>query len=574
MLSKFKSIRILISTVTVLILVVSITVSFLTTRADSFKSTEDNLQSRIRDKLNFIQGATEQFLELGLTERVGQIISSISSEPDLVFISIANKKGVVIASNQVTEVNQSWKDLDKNLNDQEIRKVIEGKRTSILFNKEDGVVDGYISICGKAGESFLRQKNCGFAVYRVNLAYHYKNAERVLIDETKLFATGTIIAIVVILLLMEFVINRPAIRIINTLQMFNSGDHKARIKTVGDNEITRVSHSVNEVLDEVVSNEAAILDREERLRAVIETTLDAIITINSKGIIESINPAVEEHLGYNEKDLLGENIKKIMPAPYRDKHDQYLEHYHQTGDVNVIGNQREVVALTKSGDEVPVELSVTEMNINGDVFFTGVLRDISERVQLREAMRSINEELFTSNLALKDKTRSDPLTGLANRGFFDETISAEISRAIRQSLPLSLIMLDVDHFKLYNDHYGHQQGDECLKQVANAMKNCFMRSGELTARYGGEEFVVILPMIDSDKAKIFAEKLKKAIWDLNLPHADSKTSDRVTVSLGVTTLESASSIITEREMIESADKALYKAKESGRNRVCDTVISN
>lgn len=573
--AELKSIRVYITTIIIVILTISIAISFFIARTEVFESAEKDLQGRIRDKLNFIQGATEQFLELGITERIRQIVSSISSEPDLIFISIVNKNGVVISSSYVSDVGKSWNELNKRLDKQEIRKVTEEKSTSILLNKEDGIVDGYISICGKANESFLRQKNCGFAVYRANLAYHYNKAESGLVHETKLFSSGTIIAVVVILLLMEFIINRPAIRIINTLRLFNSGKHTARIKITGDNEISRISESINDVLEEVVSNEKAIRDREERLRAVIETTIDAIITINRNGIIESINPAVEQHLGYNEKDLLGENIKKIMPAPYHDNHDQYLENYHQTGRANVIGNQREVMALTKSGIEIPVELSVTETNINGEVIYTGVLRDISERVQLREAMKKINQELFSSNLELKSKNRIDSLTGLANRGYFDGTLSSEIRRAIRQSQPLSLMMIDIDHFKLYNDHYGHQQGDECLKQVADTMKSCFMRSGELAARYGGEEFAVILPVTDCDQAIKSAEKLNKAIYDLNLEHAGSKTCVRVTVSVGVTTLLVRSSdMVTEREIIESADRALYQAKEQGRNRACDTTITN
>ena len=572
---RIKSIRGLISVVTILMMVTAISVSYIASRADAINYTDINLKNRIRDKLNFIQGTAEEFINLGMNQQLEQIISSIASEPDLDFIIIIDNNDKIIASNHVTQVGQLWHNLKNRLNEKKIYSVKRNRNILIEISKEKKYIESYISICGKTDKHHLRQSNCGFAAYRINLEYHYKNTERVLINKTIFFSSGIVITVITILLLMEFVINRPAIRIITTLREFNTGDHKKRIPLKGDNEISKISNSINEVLDKVVINEMALIDKEERLRAVIETSLDAIITINKNGLIESINPAVERLIGYNQDDLLGRNVKKIMPNPYHDQHDQYISNYHQTGKKNVIGNQREVVALTKAGNEIPVELSVTEINLNGEVFFTGVLRDISERIQLREAMKEINETLFTSNLALKNKSRTDSLTGLANRGYFDEIMSAEIRRAVREQLPLSLIMIDVDHFKLYNDFYGHQQGDDCLRQISKAMKESFLRSGELPARYGGEEFCVILPGNDSNQARVLAEKLNKVIWDLNMPHAESKTSDRVTISVGVATLQvSSTSEISAKDIIEPADKALYEAKTTGRNKVISTIITN
>ena len=574
-LSHIKSIRGLVSVVTIVMMVSTISISFIASRTAALKHTDNNLKNRIRDKLNFIQGTAEQYIDLGMSQQLGKIISSIASEPDLDFILIIDKNGKILASNHITEVNQLWKDSKNKLDQNKINTVKRNIKTLIEINKQNKYIESYINICGKTDERLLRQRNCGFVAYRINLAYHYNNTDRVLINKTIFFATGIIVTVITILLLMELVINKPAIRIVTALQSFNTGNHKTRIQLKGENEITEISSSINEVLDEVVKNEEALIDREERLRAVIETSLDAILTINKKGIIQSINPAVEKHLGYSAIDLLDKNIKTIMPNPYHDQHDQYISTYFKTGKKNVIGSQREVVALTKAGNEVPVELSVTKMNINGEIFFTGVLRDISERIQLRDAMKKINETLFTSNLSLKNKNRTDSLTGLANRGYFDEIMSTEIRRAVREQLPLSLIMIDVDHFKLYNDFYGHQQGDECLIKISNAMKNCFLRSGELAARYGGEEFCVILSGIDSEQARGQAEKLNKLIWDMNLPHAESKTTDRVTISVGVSTLQvSSTSEISAKEIIEPADKALYKAKTSGRNKVCSTTITN
>ncbi len=190
-------------------------------------------------------------------------------------------------------------------------------------------------------------------------------------------------------------------------------------------------------------------------------------------------------------------------------------------------------------------------------------------------MSKSNSDLRVHNQALQRKSRTDPLTGIANRGHFDETLGIEIRRAIRQGEPLSLILLDVDFFKPYNDCYGHTQGDKCLQQIASALSECFQRAGELAARYGGEEFGVIIPGAGEQAACKLADEFRQAIWRTELPHEKSPIADRITVSVGIATLTPVSDrLITEEEVIDSADRSLYQAKLSGRNRVCSRSLNN
>lgn len=168
---------------------------------------------------------------------------------------------------------------------------------------------------------------------------------------------------------------------------------------------------------------------------------------------------------------------------------------------------------------------------------------------------------------LKENSMVDGLTGIPNRRRFDEALSTEWNRAVRYGSSLSLVMFDIDHFKLYNDTYGHLEGDECLKVVAKAAAGVPKRSTDIVARWGGEEFVCLLPDTDVEMAGRIAEEVRKTIEDLAIPHTSSLISDRVTVSVGVTT------IIPDNNrkpmvLMEQADKALYQAKQSGRNRVC------
>ncbi|AWJ90840.1 diguanylate cyclase response regulator [Azospirillum baldaniorum] len=168
---------------------------------------------------------------------------------------------------------------------------------------------------------------------------------------------------------------------------------------------------------------------------------------------------------------------------------------------------------------------------------------------------------------LRTLSFADGLTGIANRRRFDEVLLREWRRCGRVQLPLSLIMLDVDQFKPYNDHYGHQAGDECLRAVAQLLAEQMMRPGDLIARYGGEEFVCLLPETDEGGAVQVAERLRETVADRRLPHAVSHVADHVTISLGVATARPTLDDTPDR-LTQLADGLLYEAKRAGRNRVC------
>jgi two-component system chemotaxis family response regulator WspR len=193
-----------------------------------------------------------------------------------------------------------------------------------------------------------------------------------------------------------------------------------------------------------------------------------------------------------------------------------------------------------------------------------------ERDAAFHALREMQKQLEESNRELQRLSSLDGLTGLANRRHFDEELEKEWRRAQRADLPLSLILIDIDHFKLYNDTYGHLAGDECLQQVARALKETIVRPADLIARYGGEEFVVILPETRAEGACVVAENLRKNITALQRAHSASATSEHVSISLGVAEADFASMTCLE-DLIERADKGLYDAKESGRN--CHQVAS-
>lgn len=187
----------------------------------------------------------------------------------------------------------------------------------------------------------------------------------------------------------------------------------------------------------------------------------------------------------------------------------------------------------------------------------------AQLIKARDAMIDLNRTLERLSL-------QDALTELANRRNFDITLEEEFSRAIRNASSLALIMIDVDHFKQYNDLYGHAAGDECLRKISQAVKSCQNRAGDLTARYGGEELAVILPTTDVEGAILIAEKIRQAIHNLGIAHSGNE-SGIVTVSAGVDAVTPVRNLHNPVELIEAADNALYAAKKSGRDRVCSNL---
>ncbi len=177
--------------------------------------------------------------------------------------------------------------------------------------------------------------------------------------------------------------------------------------------------------------------------------------------------------------------------------------------------------------------------------------------------RRQNEELMRLSF-------EDGLTGLANRRQFDASLALELARAARSQTPISLLMIDIDHFKALNDALGHQQGDGCLVRVAAALRSASVRAGDLIARYGGEEFGVILPMSDEKAAFATAERMRAAVHDLAVDHPTSGCCRYVTISIGAATLLPDRSV-SPKTMIALADEALYYSKQNGRNRTTCSV---
>lgn len=286
---------------------------------------------------------------------------------------------------------------------------------------------------------------------------------------------------------------------------------------------------------------------QNQLQSVIQNVMDGIITISESGDIEAFNPAAEDIFGYVQQEVLGKNLKMLMPEPDRSAHDRYLSRYLQTGQARIIGVRgREVTGLRKSGESFPMELSVSEMVLGGHRYFIGIARDITERKRAESKIAHL--------------AHYDYLTDLPNRALLLDVLNHSLALAVRNKIKVAVLFLDLDGFKHINDTLGHDAGDLLLKGVAARLKKS-IRNSDTVARVGGDEFIVVLDNIGTDEdVPHVANKIISALSDAfdlkGLP-------GRVGASIGISVFpdDSDNSV----QLVKQADQAMYLAKQSGKN---------
>ncbi len=236
------------------------------------------------------------------------------------------------------------------------------------------------------------------------------------------------------------------------------------------------------------------------------------------------------------------------------------------------GDWTPIIFLSSLGEDSHIEQGIAAggddylLKPISEIVLGAKIRAMQRIVQMRASLIALTRKLDAANQELIRLSSSDGLTGVANRRFFDETISIEWRRARRNGSYLTLLMCDVDAFKPFNDTYGHLAGDDCLRQVAAAIRKNMQRPSDSVARYGGEEFAVILPETPAGGGLMVAEKIRHAIRELNIPHAGSPFG-RVTMSIGIAATIPGHDSQSD-ELVHAADQALYRAKRDGRDRVC------
>ncbi len=286
----------------------------------------------------------------------------------------------------------------------------------------------------------------------------------------------------------------------------------------------------------------------------VEKLADMVIWLDESGRYVFVNPAATKMLGYSVEELSHLHVCDIDPSFDTER---WRTHWQDVIERKTF--KIETVNISKQGREIPIEVTVNHVQFEGRDFNCSIVRDISERKRIESELRSLNDKIYRLSV-------TDALTDLSNRRHFDLTLENELARHARSGSPLSLILLDVDAFKKFNDTYGHVQGDQALQHVAAALRQTSSCPSETLARYGGEEFAIILPETDLNVASDWAERGRVSIEKMAVPHLDSPVDLHITASFGVMTFGNCRNI-SSLEVLRSVDSALYEAKRLGRNRV-------
>lgn len=317
---------------------------------------------------------------------------------------------------------------------------------------------------------------------------------------------------------------------------------------------------------------------QRQLELILNHASEGIYGIDMEGNTTFVNNAAAQMVGLSMADMTNISNHDVVHHHYPDGSPYPVDAcpiYATIGDGIPRHGDDEYFWRT-DGSCFPIEYFVSPIFNNGKqegAVITFI--DITERkalegelehyrTNLEALVQEKTQDLENANRQLLQLSRLDGLTGIANRRTFDETLDQEIRRANRNNQACGLAMIDIDFFKDYNDHYGHIEGDNSLKQVAQALRSLFPRAGDLVARYGGEEFVLILPQTDLATLKTQANRILTKIPNLKIPHLESNCSNILTVSIGVALGEPP--IVNSETFIEQADQALYQAKHNGRNQ--------
>jgi diguanylate cyclase (GGDEF)-like protein/PAS domain S-box-containing protein len=320
-------------------------------------------------------------------------------------------------------------------------------------------------------------------------------------------------------------------------------------------ELRKLGEAVNQMASELQSAEATLRASERRYRMLADKTADLVTHIDGSGKRVYVSPASKDLWGYEPEELLGKSPLEVAHPADRGALEKMLQLLQEGQPAPAVQYR----ARRPDGSYMWVETFGRPLGVGKGAMLS--VRDVSVR-------KSVEDELSEANEKLMRMAMTDALTGLENRRSFDVAFAKEFARCLRDQTPIALLLVDVDYFKKFNDSYGHQAGDECLKSIGGLLKEFARRPGDTAARYGGEEFALILPNTSYLGARQAAERLRRAVQDLGILHGESPYG-RVTVSVGVA--GEVPKWGTEERILLLADAALYEAKAAGRNRIGDQI---
>lgn len=326
--------------------------------------------------------------------------------------------------------------------------------------------------------------------------------------------------------------------------------------------IKELNKALNERQAELIYLNDKVIESERLYKSILDASPNAIVMLDMKyNIILASNAAIDV-LGYSADSLIGENILQFFAEDEHLEIEKNIDRVFQEeniGTTNYRGRKNDNSTIFEVNSRAIKDENGNSINL------VSIIRDVTQKATLEEALearekqyKELAKELELKNISLSERVSIDNLTGIKNRYYFDERIKEEVDLAKRQKASFSLLLFDLDHFKLVNDNFGHDVGDKVLKRVTDAVSK-IIRSYDIFARWGGEEFVVLMPNTTEAEAVPAAEKIRKTVEDISHPDIE-----KITISIGIAIWEADDDV---DQIFVKADKALYTAKNQGRNRV-------
>ncbi len=316
-----------------------------------------------------------------------------------------------------------------------------------------------------------------------------------------------------------------------------------------------------------------LLVREEQkktsafLQTITSYMGEGLYATDQHGKVTFVNPEASSLLDYTQNEVVGRDAHNLFHVDDEQHQDEGCVILNSIMN-NKTYKQEQVFFRDKGQQVFPVELTCTPFNNQGEIAGTITLfRDISGRRKRELELATTQRKLTEANLSLSQLASLDGLTGLSNRRTFDQMLITMWKGAYRNKSNLAILMIDIDYFKAYNDTYGHQQGDDCLRHVTKIIQESCLRPSDFTARYGGEEFVVLMPETSLYDASSVARRIVNNLRNEKIPHSGSSLGEMVTLSIGVCS-QCPEDLGDEQSLITCADSHLYHAKKAGRNQVC------
>ncbi|MGC2048592.1 MAG: EAL domain-containing protein, partial [Gallionella sp.] len=331
-------------------------------------------------------------------------------------------------------------------------------------------------------------------------------------------------------------------------EISGTDDLSKRLELRSNDEIGILANDFNRMTARLESGSKAHREAETRLRATIDNALDAVVLINSEGIIIGWNDQAANIFGWSRDEAVGRLLNElIVPLEYREEHLQDMQHRLNIGEGRILNSRIEKIGLHRDGHEFPVEWAITTIEVDGRYEYSAFIRDITHKKE--------SEELIWK------QANFDKVTGLPNRHMFHDRLEQEIKKASRSGQQISLLFIDLDRFKEINDTLGHDAGDILLVETAHRIRNC-VRESDSVARFGGDEFTVILLEVDGT---VDVERVAQCILEkLTEPYQLKDEVVYISASIGITIYPNDATSV--EGLLKNADQAMYVSKSKGRNQ--------